>query len=158
MFDFGETNRGWSFSTGYAKSFRRNGATLLPIRFRPKHPRRNVLARNILQMDRSRLFMRWRQNISVREGDRQTDGEREREGWKREEKRELLTIFSSINSLSITIERVCPSVNATIMQRWSVSVQLRSPGCVLRPPPSVFPPSFVSLFIDSCTRAIITDR
>lgn len=30
---------------------------LLPIRFRPKHSRRNILARSILQMDQSGLFV-----------------------------------------------------------------------------------------------------
>lgn len=58
----------------------------------------------------------------------------------------MLTIFSSINGLSITIQRVCPSVNATIM-RWSVSVQLRSPGCSSSPVTTLF-----CLFIDSYTR------
>lgn len=155
VFDLGETNRGWSFSTGYAKSFRRNGAMLLPIRFRPKHSRRNILARSILQMDRSGLFV----VMTSKYTNFRWLGSEQRGCWQRQRKKDrkrqarrgaatLLTIFSSINSLSITIQRVCPSVNATIM-RWSVSVRLRSPACSSSP-------SFVSSSIHA--RAIITVR
>ena len=79
----------------------------------------------------------------ARKRERERERERRQEG---SEKEKLLTIFSSINGLSITIQRVCPSVNATIM-RWSVSVQLRSPGCSSSPVTTLF-----CLFIDSYTR------
>lgn len=88
--------------------------------------------------------------MAKKKGDREREegaGERQDDG-----RSALLTIFSCINSLSITTERVCPSVNATIM-RWSVSVRLRSLLPVLRLP---LPPAFVSSSIHA--RAIITVR
>lgn len=160
MFDLGETNRGWSFSTGYVKSFRRNGATLLPIRFRPKHSRRNVLCvKHFTNGPVSVVHAMTSKYTNFRSrgwGESQRKRERERGGWKRDE-RELLTIFSSINSLSITIERVCPSVNATIM-RWSVSVRLPILSWLFFAHPLSRVSTLFCLSSSIHARAIITDR
>lgn len=112
-----------AFQPATLNRFDRMAQTLLPIRFRTKHARRNIPARNVLQMVRPRMFATAtsKHTNSRRRKEKRIGKMNEGDGARRErgagDRTGLLTIFSCINSLSITIQRACPSVNATII-RW----------------------------------------